>query len=546
MFALQGQEANIITVPLTLNELWVTLKPLKDTAPGPDGISHIYLKKLWDIMVPIILDAWNFSMATNTLPPSYTTSYLRLIPKAGKDTSCLKNWQPITLSNCDLKLITRVYNNRLISAIGTYLSPTQTAYIRGRNITDNVRLISSAIQLANREPQINGSIIALDAQKAFDSVDHNYLTLILNKVGLNTFIPIFRLLYNNLKNDLVLNGKVVGSHSITNGVKQGDALSCTLFILAMEPLLKNIEKNETIKSIESITVDYKWPKVVGYADDITCITLNDSECKQAIFDNARFTNIAGLKLNADKTEIYNFNGGLHNNNDPLAIENITYLGQDFSILPVKEIKINGIILCKNLTHSKKLNCSTIINKLDSHFKQWSKRGLSLLGKIQIFKTFGLSQFLYHLATFEPSENDWKQIQVRINKFLWNKNYLNNQAPARIKKEIMLTPVNKGGLGMIEVKEVVTALRLRRHFLLSRYRQHPISDLIAKLTEGNGYLSSGPLLEIDEITTLNLAVLSKKRKADYNSPDWLIETDLNMHTNLLQTKKKAEPTIFTIA
>jgi hypothetical protein len=326
---------------------------------------------------------------------------------------------------------------------------------------------------------------------------------------------------------------VVGSHKISNGVKQGDALSCTLFILAMEPLLKKIEKNDVIKSIESVTLQYKWPKVVGYADDITCITINDIACKQAIFNEyEKFTNVAGLKLNADKTEIYNFAGRMHNNLDPLIITNVTYLGNNYEIMPVKEIKINGVTMSKNVERSKELNCATLIQKMDKHLKQWHKRSLSLLGRIQIFKTFGLSQFLYHFATFEPTPNDWKAIQTRINKFLWNKNYANNLAPARIKKEVMYAPISIGGFGMIDIKEVVTSVRLRRHFALLQYNLHPLSDLLHKLTDEIGYLGTQPLLNIEEILTLNIKALSDKRKADCNGPEWQIESDLILHSNLL--------------
>jgi hypothetical protein len=87
--------------------------------------------------------------------------------------------------------------------------------------------------------------------------------------------------------------------------------------------------------------------------------------------------------------------------------------------------------------------------------------------------------------------------------------------------------------MIDIKEVVTALRLRRHFNLLRYNIHPICELISKLTEGTGYLGTRSLLEIDEVLDLNMKVLSAKRITDCNSPDWQIETDLILHTNLLQ-------------
>jgi hypothetical protein len=274
---------------------------------------------------------------------------------------------------------------------------------------------------------------------------------------------------------------------------------------------------------------------VGYADDITCIINDDQESKQAIFDEyERFTKIAGLKLNADKTEIFIFRGGLHNNVDFLTPISVSYLGKDFNILPIKEIKINGIILSKSSDHAKKQNCDRLIQKLDQHFKQWSKRNLSLLGKIQIYKTFGLSQFLYHLAVCEPTNAHWKAIHMRVNKFIWNKNYSGDLAPARIKNDVLYTSIDKGGFGMLSIKEVVTSLRLRRHFILLKHNVHPMSILIQKLMEDTGYLGGKPTLAIDDILELNMKTLSNKRMADYKVPDWNIESDLTLHMNLLQS------------
>jgi hypothetical protein len=116
------------------------------------------LRKLWDVLGPLIEAAWNDTLAKGELMPSHKTSLLRLIPKAGKDAKQLKNWRPITLSNCDHKLITRLYNKRLLKAINKYISPTQTAYIKGRNIADNLRIVSAATNYANSADDVNAKI----------------------------------------------------------------------------------------------------------------------------------------------------------------------------------------------------------------------------------------------------------------------------------------------------------------------------------------------------------------------------------------------------
>ncbi len=238
-------------------------------------------------------------------------------------------------------------------------------------------------------------------------------------------------------------------------------------------------------------------------------------------------------MNPDKTEVFDFNS------EPPRDRNIktkiTYLGENYEIAPLESIKINGIHLCENLQRQRHLNCVDLIDKMERHFKNWQERNLSLLGKIQIYKTFGLSQFLYHLTVFEPDTLLWKQINSKVSKFLWNKNMTNNQAPARIKKNVLMTPVKLGGFGMIDLKEVVTAIRLRRHFYLLKHNIHPLHDLLRRLTENTTYLSNKPTIDIDEIVTLNLSILKEKRIKDCIAPDWELESDLILHQNLLEVK-----------
>jgi hypothetical protein len=100
-----------------------------------------------------------------------------------------------------------------------------------------------------------------------------------------------------------------------------------------------------------------------------------------------FTRVSGLHLNADKTEIYHFGNFLNINAAPIS--NINYMNKHYSVAPVPEIKMNGILLCQNYQRFKEININALIDKMDRHFLQWSKRNLSLLGKIQIYKTFGL-------------------------------------------------------------------------------------------------------------------------------------------------------------
>ena len=232
-----------VTRGITLGELEETLKSCDDSAPGPDGIPYSYLKHFWREIGGILLNAWNYSLLIKELPPSHKVSFLRLIPKAGKDQRIINNLRPIRLSNTDYKLITKTYARKLTKAISNSIGEEQTAYIPGRLINDNVRAMLMTIDLANVDPDVDGVVVSLDAKKAFDSVDHRFIRKCLESFGLGDFIPIFDTLYKGLVSQIIINGKTVNGFSILEGVKQGDALSCILFVMCMEPLIRNLNDN---------------------------------------------------------------------------------------------------------------------------------------------------------------------------------------------------------------------------------------------------------------------------------------------------------------
>ena len=316
-------------------------------------------------------------------------------------------------------------------------------------------------------------------------------------------------------------------------MKQGDALSCSLFILAMEPLLRNLAKNNTITAIKSRTINFTWPKIIGYADNVTIITENtNNSVKQIFHEYERLTRASGLKLNADKTEKLNITS--HNVAGALAATNVTYCDTRYLIQAQNDIKINGVTFNQNEAVTKRINFEAMKAKMDRHFTEWSKRGLSLLGKIQIVETFSLSQYLYTLAVIAITTEQWKTVNKLIYKFIWNKTYGNNQTPHRIKDEIMHTSIEHGGFGMVKLHDLMTASRLRRYMILLDKKMHPISDLQKQLGAGE-HLRQLPKLNIDLVTNTSLQKLYKTEVKNYMRDIWLMDTDGILQNRFLHTK-----------
>ena len=383
--------ATTLTRPLTAEELRTTLDSCSDSSPGPDGIPYSFLKHFWSYIGPVLIKSWEHSLLTNMLPPSHKVSHLGLIPKAGKDTRVISNLRPITLSNTDHKLITKTYAKKLTAIVASYISEEQTAYIPGRLINDNIRSMLMSIDLANIEDNIDGVVVSLDAKKAFDSVDHGYIKNCLDAFGLNCFIPIFETLYKDLSSNILLNGRAVTGYKSLKGVKQGDALSCILFIICMEPLMRNLKENNVIEPIKSQKLTINLPKNYGYADDVTVILKRTIEGVQEIFNvYEKFSKASGLILNADKTELLCFNSNRRVIND----FDITYMGNGYQLNGLERIKVNGIWMLQESHQREEANVRKVLDSTEKLLRAWSLRRLTLLGRILVIKTFAISQSIF--------------------------------------------------------------------------------------------------------------------------------------------------------
>ena len=247
------------------------------------------------------------------------------------------------------------------------------------------------------------------------------------------------------------------------------------FILAMEPLLRNIEANREIESIQSIQLGVIMPKCIGYADDINILTKDSiNSVRAAMREYEKFSKISGLHLNADKTEIFKLTTAYS-----AEAYTFTYRGERNVITNSENIKVNGIELTTSLEETHKLNFESVKKKVDNQLASWSNRGLSIIGKILIYKTFGLSQIIYVSRVLRFTKQEHGKLRNLIYKFLWNKNYQAAKAPDRIKRIYLTQSIKRGGFGMIDHEAVVKAMNTKQ-VLVNRTSTHPINQILRTL------------------------------------------------------------------
>jgi hypothetical protein len=300
-----------------------------------------------------------------------------LLPKEGKDCGDVKNWRPITLSNCDLKIVTKALSSKMANVLDQIIVNSQTAYVPGRSVSDNLRSNFFLKQHCKSNKQ-NAVLISLDAKKAFDSVDHQYIEETLRAYGFGpNLINTFRVLYNNITARILVNGFQSEAIKIERGVKQGDALSCAIFIICIDPLIRNINKNKKIIPVKIGGIMRRiYFKAAAYADDISVICLNTVESIQNVFSEYnKLSQLSGLELNADKTEI------LKLYEEGQSEIEFSYGNQNHKISTVNKIKICGLYYCREQEEEYKLNVKDKIEKVEIQIKKWSRNHLTMEGKI---------------------------------------------------------------------------------------------------------------------------------------------------------------------
>ncbi len=199
-------------------------------------------------------------------------------PKVNRAVPCsrkapLDNWRPITLLNSDYKLLASLYANRLKPCLEEIVSTTQSGFMKGRNISNNIRLVLDLLDysdLVNEE----ALILFLDFYKAFDTVEHNFMYHTLNYFGFGpTFKNMMHTFYNNISSSVSLSSGTSSRFIVRGGIRQGCPISPFLFLLVAETLNLYTLHCSQIKGIE---IEDFTLTISQLADDI-CLFLKNKD-----------------------------------------------------------------------------------------------------------------------------------------------------------------------------------------------------------------------------------------------------------------------------
>lgn len=185
-------------------------------------------------MGPLVVEAMKDFFSSSRLLRKVNNTILTLVPKIPN--ACgVSDFRPIACCNTIYKIITKILANRLAAVLNDLISPPQNAFVKGRRITDNILLAQELFAGFYLDPYLPNCAIKVDFQKAYDTVDWDFLELTLSAFGFpERMIRLITVCVRTPKYSIAINGELHGFFSGGRGLRQEDPMSPYLFTLIME------------------------------------------------------------------------------------------------------------------------------------------------------------------------------------------------------------------------------------------------------------------------------------------------------------------------
>ena len=446
------EERYEINQVLTIDEISNAIKKMNNgSAPGCDGLPIEFYKVFYNEIKYVLYQNYIYSFEQNILPYSQQQGILSLLHKGKElDRTALENWRPLSLTNSDYKILAKILALRIQKILNKIIHEDQCGFMKGRDISDILRGIDDLIE-SGKGLNNEHILLAIDFRKAFDTVSNEYILQCVDLFGLGTYMKSWINIIINNRTFSVKNGGYISSElPMERGVRQGCPLSPLLFIIALEVFALNVRQSE---SIRGIAIKLKniclYQKIKLYADDTTFLLNGLIDFREILSKIKEFSEVSGLYINVTKTVAMKIGTGGEQIND---FEGIVF---------VNRIKLLGIYFSNYEPANKmSINWEGRIERLERNLTLWTRRYLTLLGKVLILKTFGISQFIYVMKSIGLPISVLQKVNRMLFSFIWSKDFKSGKTFEKIKRRTICNDLELGGLNMIDIIEMQNTFNIQ--------------------------------------------------------------------------------------
>ncbi|KAJ9557115.1 hypothetical protein OSB04_011729 [Centaurea solstitialis] len=397
--SLSFEEANHMIRPFTDEDVRNAMFSIgNEKAPGPDGFSAKFFKATWNTIGKDVSIAIHNFFYRSHLVGELNHTLLCLLPKS-PNASTVSDFRPIACCKVLYKCISKMLVERIKPALDGLVSRTQSAFIPGRRIVDNILMAHELVvgyQLNVGQPRC---AFKIDIRKAYDMVSWDFLFNMLKGFGFH--IALIRWLKEMIATpsfSISLNGEVSGFFKGARGIRQGDPLSPYLFTLVMEGF------SLLFKRCIAEAADFGYHN--GCAElDITHLCFAD--------------------------DLFVFTYGDVNSVE--VLKKALFLFAKHSGVPLSPVTL------------KVADYGILISKVKSRIGNWKAKFLSFGGRKQLVVSVLQSLQLYWMAIFLFPSAVVHSLEALFRDFLWAHGNL-SRGKCKVAWDLVCRPLKNGGLG----------------------------------------------------------------------------------------------------
>lgn len=420
--------------------------------PGPDGITAGLVQQQWGIFGPIIIDEVQKFFSTGIMKPHIAHSNLVLIPKSEAPLK-VTDFRPISVCNLIYKVISKLLAKRMQPFMSSIISTSQTAFIPGREISENVLLLREVIHSFKRPTTRDQQFVfKADLAKAFDRLSWNYLFQLLPEYGFSRkFCNWVEACVKSAKFTILFNGSGDGFFLPQRGLRQGCAMSPYLFIIAMDPLARLLEARRRSAQIRGLKIARSANPILCslFADDLLLMgRLCDDEINQFQRAINLFSTASGLTINPAKSKVwFCSNSTPDNKTNFMRIMQVDEAGHEEKYLGCP-VRVDGT------------NCfDYLIDKFERRLNHWKANFLSHAGRLVLIKSVLDSMPIYAMGTILLPKKVVKKLTAISRNFFWGGSH-DKRSMAYVAWGKITQPKGMGGLGLRSIEEMNKALVLK--------------------------------------------------------------------------------------